>query len=270
MYPFPSRFVGARRILAETRALVARMSVAPTPARVSLINRVVRDLKNAGLWSSPKLEGLYVFAAHDAQAARLNWLGSDSASTVNGPTFTADRGYQGNGVDSYLQSGYLTTWPSTDHHYGAFLNAIDTAGGVEITANAVGFMSVSAGVARVKDGTIFTTTISMTGPPRHVAMSRIGSDDFKVYKNGSVAATVIDGPPGWTSGINVQFGQASNSRLSAVHTGRGLSDGEMLALSLAVNGYLVALGASDTYDPTPPDDGSLDFQVDGNPMHTVI
>lgn len=56
----------------EARALMARMTTAPSASRARAIATLVRTLKAAGIWS--KLDLLYILAAHDAQAARLNWV----------------------------------------------------------------------------------------------------------------------------------------------------------------------------------------------------
>src|SRR5690606_39788847 len=81
-----------------------------------------------GAWGA--LDGLYVLAAHDAQAARINWKDpANVATTINAPTFTADRGYQGDGSSSSLDTNFnpvsasqnyqqdachLGVWPLTD------------------------------------------------------------------------------------------------------------------------------------------------------------
>ncbi|MFG1427601.1 hypothetical protein [Roseixanthobacter glucoisosaccharinicivorans] len=61
----------------ETASLLTRMSVPPSPARRTQIDMLVKSLLAAGLWT--KLDALYLLAAHDAQAARLNlipWTGT--------------------------------------------------------------------------------------------------------------------------------------------------------------------------------------------------
>lgn len=95
----------------EASTLVAAMSVQPDVTRKGVIDTLVGALKTAGVWS--KLDVLYVLAAHDAQAARLNWKApaSFALSEVSSPTFTTDRGYAGNGSSSYLSTGWV---PSTD------------------------------------------------------------------------------------------------------------------------------------------------------------
>lgn len=90
--------------LPEAAALFARMTTQPSPARKSLINTTIVGLKDAGVWS--KLDALYVPAAHDAQAARRNWLADEyNLTAVSAPTFTVDRGYAGDGTSSYLDTG---------------------------------------------------------------------------------------------------------------------------------------------------------------------
>ncbi len=89
---------------AETAALVARMAVPPASARRALIDAVIAGLKADGVWA--RLDWLCLLAAHDAQAARLNWRSATKAlAAVNSPVFMADRGYQGDGAAAYLGLG---------------------------------------------------------------------------------------------------------------------------------------------------------------------
>jgi hypothetical protein len=90
----------------ETLDLAAQMSTRPTPGRLALIDDTICALKGAGIWA--KLDVLWMMAAHDAQAARLNWKApaSFALTAVNSPTFTADQGYAGNGTTSYLNTGW--------------------------------------------------------------------------------------------------------------------------------------------------------------------
>lgn len=99
------QMVSGRRYCAEAKALFARMSTQPTIVRKRLINALILDLQAAGVWTG--LDALYVLAAHDAQAARLNWKSTSyNLSLGDTPTFTTDRGYAGNGSSDYLATGY--------------------------------------------------------------------------------------------------------------------------------------------------------------------
>jgi hypothetical protein len=91
---------------AEAAALVARFTTQPTNARKALIDTFVGSLKTAGVWS--KLDALYVTAQFDAQAAQRNWIADQyNLTPANAPTFTADRGYAGNGTSAHLTTGAL-------------------------------------------------------------------------------------------------------------------------------------------------------------------
>src|SRR5262245_39221350 len=95
---------GATPVQAETTALLAAMTVQPNAARQTLINDLIYALKQSGAWA--KMDFLYVLAAHDNQAARLNWKTAANLATVNGTcTFTVDRGYNGDGSTGYLGTG---------------------------------------------------------------------------------------------------------------------------------------------------------------------
>lgn len=96
---------------AEAETLVAAMNVAPNDTRKGLIDDLVGGLKTDGIWA--ELDILYLTAAHDSQAAQLNWKdpGTFDLIAVNSPTFETDRGYTGNGSTSRLRTQFT---PSTN------------------------------------------------------------------------------------------------------------------------------------------------------------
>jgi hypothetical protein len=98
----------------EADLLIDTMTVRPQGNRAFLISDTIRRLKAAGIWS--KLDVFWMLAAHDAQAGRLNWKspGTYTCSEVNSPTFTADRGFTGNGTTSYLTTGFQPATHSTN------------------------------------------------------------------------------------------------------------------------------------------------------------
>jgi hypothetical protein len=112
--------------LAETDALIARMSVAPSTARKDAIDRYIRKLKLGAIsgndiWA--KIAGLYLLAAHDAQAARLNWKAASNDLTLVGtPTFVANSHITGNNTN-YLQGPAPNAIGSPYTQNSAFLAA---------------------------------------------------------------------------------------------------------------------------------------------------
>lgn len=82
------------------------MTAPPTDARLGAIDARIRFLKAAGIWD--QLDILYRLAAHDEQAARLNWRnpGTFTLIAVNSPVFVVDRGFAGDGSTSRLRTQY--------------------------------------------------------------------------------------------------------------------------------------------------------------------
>jgi hypothetical protein len=95
--------------------LFGSMTPQPDNARKVVIDTFIRALVSGGIWGS--LDALYVFAAHDEQAALLNWVnpGTFDATAVNAPTFTTDRGFTGNGTDSEINSGFNLSTDGTNY-----------------------------------------------------------------------------------------------------------------------------------------------------------
>lgn len=92
----------------SAQALFARFDVQPSDQRKRLINERFIAGKATTWWA--KLDALWVHAAHGAEAGRLNWLSTRfNCLPVNGPAFTVDRGYMGDGVTSYLNTQFNPT-----------------------------------------------------------------------------------------------------------------------------------------------------------------
>lgn len=98
---------------ADAAVIIAAMTVTPDASRQAQINDTVIALKAAGLWSL--LYMLQVYAAHDEQAARVDWiLPSRIATRHNVATFETDLGFRGNGTSMYLN----TNWSQSDNPGG--------------------------------------------------------------------------------------------------------------------------------------------------------
>lgn len=82
------------------------VTVKPDGQRLGIIDGIIKALKGTGIWF--KFDALWFLAAHDSQAACLNWKNpaTYTLTPVNSPIFTIDRGYQGNGTSSYLNTNF--------------------------------------------------------------------------------------------------------------------------------------------------------------------
>ena len=90
----------------DAAALFARMSSQPDAAHKGYINTAIVALKSAGIWALR--DAIWVPAVPTVQAATLNWKQNlYNLTPVVAPTFTADRGYTGDGATTYLSSGLI-------------------------------------------------------------------------------------------------------------------------------------------------------------------
>lgn len=240
----------------EADDLVERFSVEPTNFRKRQIDTLVGSLKTAGVWA--KLDAFYIFAAQDAQAALLNWKADQYNLTVSGaPVFTADRGYQGDGVDDVLLTGFnpataggqfaqnsahLGMWSRTNLANGA-------AQGYEIG-------NTNSYLARATNGTMRGRpnhgTELLTGPtnslPGHFMYSRTAAAVWESYANSSDVGGGTETSAALTSAdfrvLSVTATLFSRNQFAAVHWGSGLSAGETAATYAALRAYMVAVGAA--------------------------
>ena len=113
-------FSGGYNLEPETIATVARMTTPPTSAQLYDYDYLIKSIKLGQSLAigtnnlSTIFDVLYNRAAHDAQAALLNWAkNAHDSTTVNSPTFTTDRGYKSNGTTSYLNWNFNPATQST-------------------------------------------------------------------------------------------------------------------------------------------------------------
>jgi hypothetical protein len=239
---------------AEATALFARMTTPSDTTRKGVIDTLITSLKNAGVWS--KLDVLYMMAAADAQAARLEWKGnaSDNLAAINSPTFTANSGYTGDGATSYLATGYSPLAASlgaslNSAHIGIF-TLTDTAntgwdGGSQ---NQFLYLKSKSGTASaIAVSTTGTDGVTTSVAPRHLIGNRVSSANAESFANG-VKATYgarASSTPGSALDIcRLAAAPYSDRKQAVFHVGQGLSSGEGLALYNALLAYLQAIGAA--------------------------
>jgi hypothetical protein len=228
---------------ANASTLIAAMNTAPSSSRKRTIDNTIISLKAAGLWT--KLDALYVLAAHDSQAARLNWKApaSNTATEVSSPTFTADQGYTGNGTSSYLDSNFnpttdpIATGTQDDNHIGVFvLNNVASNSAVGNPKQSVQPRAVSVDQFLGRAGNTSNTLIasSITDSRGHFVITRGDSANISGYINGALSATVavvsaaLDNSNFWICARNLNnFG---TYQVSAAHWGKNLSGAEIASL----------------------------------------
>lgn len=181
---------------AEAVTLFAAMSVQPDSTRKNLINSTITTLKSAGIWN--RLNPFWMLAAHDAQAARLNWKNPSTfaLTAVNSPTFTTDRGYAGNGSTSYLNTGWDPSnngggiYTQNDAHIAVWnrtSRAINTscALGQVTTGGAINmFLRYTGGLVFTRVNESTSSGLAVAGSNGLTLGDRTDSTTVTIYKDG--------------------------------------------------------------------------------------
>ena len=241
---------------AEAAALFARMTVQPTAIRKTSYNILITDLKTSGVWS--KLDALYLLAAHDKQSALLNLKAAafNLTEAVVG-TFAADAGWTGDGVASYLSSGFNPstaggTWTQNSAHLSAMTGtAVLSATQFDIGSNAQSYFTSwnSGTVANGRLNSATATSHALTGAASFLVMSRVDAANHRVVSNGGAATTAASASVAMAAG-NMCIGARgttttptnfSTRQIKQASWGAGLTDAEMASLHAAVAGYITRL-----------------------------
>lgn len=242
----------------ETTDLFARMLTRPVRSRRILINSLIKSLKTANVWS--KLDTLYVIAAHHAQAARLNWIGPVyDLVTVNTPTFTVDRGYQGNASSSYVNTGFTPSTANGKYTLNAasfglwsLTAAPAPAGQMDMGTEAVNRADIrcakAEGDAIAAANALTQFSVASLDGSGFFSVSRTAADATTLRRNqvqltsSAIAAVALPAAPFLLGARDAAaFGARQNA---AAFIGGALSIGEQDALYSALLAYLQAVGAT--------------------------
>lgn len=238
---------------AETLALTAAMTVQPTAARRNLIDQTIASLKSAGLWT--RLDFLHVLAAHDGQAARINWINPAQVLTANGgATFAVDSGWSGNGVDGWLGAGInwsaLTRFTQDDASIGVWVQNTVPSGSVlgstinnRITLNV--YSGSGAMSCRLNNATASSDVVS--SGRGHSLATRSSAASYDCYRNAALLTTaaiasvaVIAEPIVFLRAVN---NYTQDQILGAAHAGASLTPAQISSLYSILNTWMVGVGA---------------------------
>ncbi len=255
----------ALTLSADALAVVAAFDTTPDSGKLFLIERFITELKAAGIWS--KLDLLYVGAAHESKAARVNWV--DPTPTANllevvGCSFTADVGFQSSAKAEYLRAptGYrwdnLTYFSVSSGHCGAYIMN-NTAGdtgldfGSESGSNGRDIIQFRTGSntwsTRIGSGsTRVTLQSSITSTLGHWITTKVNATDYEGYRDGVSVGTGSTGYVG-TFGFRIKMydddytsGGTYTSRIQGITTmGGHLTATEAADLSAACANYVNGL-----------------------------
>lgn len=236
---------------------ITSFAIAPTVNRKAAISAFRGALLAAGILQ--KLDGLWVFAAANADAAGVNWIdGSKILTTSGGPTFTSDRGYTGDGVDAVLRTG--VTLPSNNYRRNsAFMAAwvLDAAAGISQWTMGFGAGALQANRSatsmgvRANNGT--TQPITTGGASGFYAWSRLDTASYKAFWGSAFSQSAALTPDATIvarelvglalNGVSGP-GSFSSNQVALMAAGAGLTDTEIATFRLAAQAYLSSVGAA--------------------------
>lgn len=245
---------------AESIALFARMTTEPDEARKQLIDGLITNLKTAGLWSG--FDCFWIFAAHDEQAALLNWIEDNhNCIEVDDPAFEIDRGYTG-GPPTYLTTGFN---PSTaDGNFSLNSSSIGVysriaSTGALIDIGCYDFSAFTVVGCRYSTTNTFRSGMSSGSLSNftnanslglHV-VSRVDNSNLIFYKNAEEGISVSNASVALTNeeffvlaansvGTPQNF---TNRQIALAFIGRSLTENEKETLFNIIETYLDAIGA---------------------------
>lgn len=257
--PGAGRHGGTVSYTAGATALFAAMSSQPNGTRKGHIDTLIAGLETDGVWAELGL--LYVMAAHDSQAARLNWMnpGTSTLTANSSPTFTTDRGYTGNGSSANLATDVATNaipnFLQNDNGFGFWcLTAAAQStplGGTSAFGvnprNASNFV-----VARNANITPQTTTATVGTGVGLTSVVRTVSTGFDVYKDAALlqartsTSGALDTQAWFLLASNNGAGAATNNssaQIAVFWAGGALTALQVADLHSRLNTYLTAVGA---------------------------
>jgi hypothetical protein len=231
-------------------AIVTNGGSDPGGTRKGLINDLVLGLKSDSIWS--KITALYLLAAHDNVAARVNIKTPATVATANGGlTFTADQGYAGNATDAYVDTSLTaTTITRTDATMFALCNSVsttslspimgyETTGEIRLDSN-----TLASNRARLGSATGSAPT-TLPGNDNFIAVRRSGTaQTINVDTSVEGSVTVTDSATGATNPIYLLRVSSTygNSQISIAGWGVWLTDTETNNLRTRLRTYLTGIG----------------------------
>lgn len=247
----------------DAKAHFARMTSGPSPSRRAAIDRFIKSLRSAGVWSL----GYHccLLAGPTDSDARLDLFGDFDLGKTGSVAFLADRGFISPSNFSALTSGFI---PSThglqnDFSIGEFIIGAPAANpssfpqfgatdGTYYTTNWHRLDSDDKTYASVNQaaGTTSAVGAAMSGSNVSTLICRSGSSTTVVYRNGSSLGTLGLASTGrptnaiyFVGANNNGSATLANHRVAISWIGRSLDSSQAAALDTASRAYLTAISA---------------------------
>lgn len=173
----------------------------PSDAQKALQNQLLVNLKTAGVWS--KLDTFANFATDgDSNFALIDWKRLTQYTAVNSPTFTANKGFNGNGTSSYIDTNFNPATSGANYTlnnasryvylYSATVGQTGPLDGNDTVNNNNIQRSGSTGNNRINQGsTVISPSFSYTGTKGMKSIHRTSNTDLTLF-NATTSATATN------------------------------------------------------------------------------
>lgn len=187
-----------------------------------------------------------MLAAHDAQAACLNWV-SDTYTLVpvNEPAFAPDQGYTGNGHSSHLETGFNPAlagakFALNDNHMmvGIGTNIAEDRPDIGNLRHRIFSRTLGDNISGRSGGDVAGSPLpSITDARGRTVFVRRNADGYKTYRDGMDLGATNFATIGFTSAtfwlLGASAGGMSTEQLRWASWGSGLSGDEVVAMERA-------------------------------------
>jgi hypothetical protein len=229
--------------------------------QLALVSALIRNLKQGGVWSS--LDRLWIFASENSTQALTDVVARASATATNSPTFTASRGYAGNGSSQYIDtnfnassagglytqnSAHLSVWVETAQNTNARVCYIGNDFGA--TFSLIGQLNNTTGEMGLQgSGSMGAAFGTRTG---FWCVRRSASNASATFQNAvsfATTATASNAIPNANVTVlcNNTVGTKSNysdGRTASASIGGVLNDAQQTAFYAAMRAYMTAVGVA--------------------------
>jgi len=256
-----SATVSASSYSAEATAYFAAMTTQPDATRKGLIDTLIVALKaGANAWSA--LDRFVLFASHDSQSALLDAHDpTKSASAVNSPVFTTDRGFAGDAASSHIDFGEPgnaagNQMTQNSASMGVWINAQGATSGLRFLAGQTGAAyrltvtgrnTTGNETFRASDATDSVSRANTGTRLGHRTSVRPDASTKLSYLNGGNQVSVSLASTGVAATNNTVLRAGTNysdDRAAAAYLGASLTATQVSELHTALNTYLTAIGAN--------------------------
>ena len=233
----------------EVSQFFARLVTSPSEARRLLYIALIDGLVTAGVWQ--KLDGLFILGAADSATALTN-LRKPGSATLQGtaPTFVADRGFTGDGISGYVDTGLNL---NTQRYYKrddcslfawSLTNTVDSD--AFCAATTARMIPTIVGLFRSRLNDVTNSDLVNLDSSGLFTIARGVAGSYEKYRNATALGTASVASTG-VSGTNMRIcndgSVFSVCQIFAAGLGGNLTVGEVSSLHSLLDTYKTAVGA---------------------------